>query len=83
VFVAYVTAGYPSPAATVSVLLGLQRGGVDVIELGTVLWRARVAAHARPPDWRRPRGVVCAIGTPFSDPLADGPAIQAANQVSR
>lgn len=33
-FVAFVTAGYPSMEATVPLLLGLQDGGADVIELG-------------------------------------------------
>ncbi len=53
-FVAYVTAGYPSPADTVPVLLALEAGGADVIE----------------------------VGVPFTDPLADGATIQAANQVA-
>ncbi|KAJ3278978.1 tryptophan synthetase, partial [Borealophlyctis nickersoniae] len=34
VFVTYVTAGYPEMEDTVDVLLGLQEGGADVIELG-------------------------------------------------
>src|SRR5690606_13379654 len=50
-FVAYVTAGDPSPAATLDVLRALETAGTDVIELGL----------------------------PFSDPLADGPTIQAAS----
>ncbi|KAI8320921.1 tryptophan synthase [Martensiomyces pterosporus] len=33
-FVAYVTAGFPSPDQTVDILLELERGGVDVVELG-------------------------------------------------
>lgn len=33
-FVAYLTAGFPSPADTVPLLLALQRGGADIIELG-------------------------------------------------
>ncbi|KAJ1955188.1 hypothetical protein EC988_002021 [Linderina pennispora] len=33
-FVAYVTAGFPSPAETVDILLELEKGGVDCIELG-------------------------------------------------
>ncbi|KNC99911.1 tryptophan synthase, beta subunit [Spizellomyces punctatus DAOM BR117] len=33
-FVAYVTAGYPEVTDTVDVLLGLQEGGADIIELG-------------------------------------------------
>jgi tryptophan synthase len=49
-----VTAGYPTKADTVDILLGLEAGGADIIELGV----------------------------PFSDPQADGPAIQEANQVA-
>jgi len=33
-FIAYVTAGYPSPAATPQILRALAEGGADVIELG-------------------------------------------------
>ena len=54
VFVAYVTAGYPQKAVTVDVLLKLQSGGADIIELGV----------------------------PFSDPIADGPAIQESSFVA-
>ncbi len=50
--VAYVTAGDPSPDETVEIVLALERGGADVIELGV----------------------------PFSDPVADGPVIQAASE---
>ncbi|KAJ1984401.1 anthranilate synthase / indole-3-glycerol phosphate synthase [Dimargaris verticillata] len=52
--VTYVMAGYPTAECTVDVLLGAQRGGVDIIELGL----------------------------PFTDPLADGPTIQEAHEVS-
>lgn len=51
--ITFVTAGYPSVEATPSLLLSLQEGGADIIELGI----------------------------PFTDPLADGPTIQQANQV--
>jgi len=51
--VAFVTAGYPTKDDTVSILLGMQAGGVDIVELGV----------------------------PFSDPIADGPAIQETNTV--
>ncbi|KAM6516790.1 anthranilate synthase / indole-3-glycerol phosphate synthase [Fusarium solani] len=34
VFVAYVTAGYPTIDASVDILLGMQAGGADIIELG-------------------------------------------------
>lgn len=49
----FVTAGFPTRDATVPILLAMQEGGADVIELGM----------------------------PFSDPIADGPAIQEANTV--
>ena len=34
---AYVMAGFPDPAQTVPLLLGLEAGGTDVIELGVPL----------------------------------------------
>lgn len=55
VFVAFLTAGYPAKADTVELLLALEAGGADIIELGV----------------------------PFSDPQADGPAIQQSNEVRR
>eukprot|EP00123_Amoebidium_parasiticum_P018301 comp24164_c0_seq1/m.44070 comp24164_c0_seq1/g.44070 ORF comp24164_c0_seq1/g.44070 comp24164_c0_seq1/m.44070 type:complete len:690 (-) comp24164_c0_seq1:243-2312(-) len=53
-FVTYLTAGFPRRQDTVPLLLSLQAGGADVIE----------------------------IGVPFTDPIADGPTIQYANQVA-
>lgn len=50
--IAYVTAGDPSPDRTPAIVAALERGGVDLIELGV----------------------------PFSDPIADGPVIQAASE---
>jgi tryptophan synthase alpha chain len=50
--VAYLTAGDPSPERTPALVAALERGGVDLIELGV----------------------------PFSDPVADGPVIQAASE---
>src|SRR6202140_1430215 len=50
--VAYLTAGDPSPARTPALVAALERGGVDLIELGV----------------------------PFSDPIADGPVIQAGSE---
>ncbi|KAI9448911.1 bifunctional tryptophan synthase TRP1 [Lactarius psammicola] len=52
--VTFVTAGYPTPKDTVPILLSMQEGGADIIELGV----------------------------PFSDPIADGPAIQETNSVA-
>lgn len=53
-FVSFLTAGFPSIADTVPLLLAMEAGGADVLELGV----------------------------PFTDPLADGKAIQEANNVS-
>jgi len=33
-FIAYLTAGYPNPVETVDLLLAMQAGGADVLELG-------------------------------------------------
>ncbi|KAK0327970.1 anthranilate synthase / indole-3-glycerol phosphate synthase [Friedmanniomyces endolithicus] len=49
--VTYTTAGYPTIDETPDVLLAMEAGGADVIELGS----------------------------PFTDPIADGPTIQGAN----
>jgi tryptophan synthase alpha chain len=49
--IGYITAGDPTPQATVKIADALIRGGVDILELGL----------------------------PFSDPIADGPTIQAAS----
>jgi len=51
--ITFVTAGYPSVDDTVPILLAMQDGDTDIIELGI----------------------------PFSDPIADGPAIQETNSV--
>jgi len=51
VFIAFVTAGYPTLQATESLVLAFEKNGADIIELGI----------------------------PFSDPLADGPIIQASS----
>jgi tryptophan synthase alpha subunit len=52
-FVTFVTAGFPTHDDTVPILIAMQEGGADIIELGM----------------------------PFSDPIADGPAIQESNSV--
>ncbi|KAI6020268.1 tryptophan synthase beta subunit-like PLP-dependent enzyme [Pisolithus microcarpus] len=52
--VTFVTAGYPRKDDTVPVLLAMQAGGADIIE----------------------------VGVPFSDPIADGPAIQETNLIA-
>ncbi len=48
----YITAGDPTPEASLEIALALARAGADIIELGI----------------------------PFSDPVADGPVIQAASE---
>ncbi|AAW41157.1 tryptophan synthase, putative [Cryptococcus deneoformans JEC21] len=53
-FVTFLTAGFPTRDATVPLMLALEAGGADIIELGV----------------------------PFSDPVADGPVIQKANNVA-
>ncbi|KAH7926646.1 tryptophan synthase [Leucogyrophana mollusca] len=52
--VTFVTAGYPRAHDTVPILLAMQAGGADIIE----------------------------VGVPFSDPIADGPAIQETNTIA-
>ncbi|OBZ75382.1 Tryptophan synthase [Grifola frondosa] len=52
--ITFVTAGYPKVEDTVPIMLAMQEGGADIIELGV----------------------------PFSDPMADGPAIQETNVVA-
>lgn len=52
--VTYMTAGFPTIAETPDVMLSMEAGGADIIELGT----------------------------PFTDPIADGPTIQTANTIS-
>ena len=52
--VAFITAGDPDLATTRELVMVLEQGGVDIVELGV----------------------------PFSDPLADGPVIQASSQRS-
>lgn len=51
-FIAFITAGDPTPDATARLALTLEAAGVDILELGV----------------------------PFSDPMADGPSIQASSQ---
>ncbi|GAA5990137.1 hypothetical protein JCM10908_005838 [Rhodotorula pacifica] len=53
-FVTFLTAGFPNVDATVPLMLAMERGGADVIELGV----------------------------PFTDPLADGKAIQDCNNIA-
>lgn len=54
VLVTFVTAGYPRSQDTVAIILEMQAGGADIIE----------------------------VGMPFSDPIADGHAIQETNLVT-
>ncbi|GAA5900686.1 hypothetical protein JCM8208_000565, partial [Rhodotorula glutinis] len=53
-FVTFLTAGFPSVDATVPLMLAMECGGSDIIELGV----------------------------PFTDPLADGKAIQECNNIA-
>ncbi|KAK4687191.1 tryptophan synthase, partial [Tremellales sp. Uapishka_1] len=53
-FVTFLTAGFPTRDATVPLMLSMEAGGADIIELGV----------------------------PFSDPIADGLAIQQANTIA-
>lgn len=53
VLTTFIPSGFPRKDDTVPLLLAMQAGGVDIIELGM----------------------------PFSDPIADGPVIQAAHKV--
>ncbi|ORX96562.1 tryptophan synthase [Basidiobolus meristosporus CBS 931.73] len=53
-FVTFITAGFPDASETPQIMLSLEKGGADIIELGV----------------------------PFTDPLADGPTIQEANQIA-
>jgi tryptophan synthase alpha chain len=50
----YCTAGYPQADSTLGVMVALEQGGADLIE----------------------------IGMPYSDPLADGPVIQASSSIA-
>lgn len=50
----FLTAGFPSIAETVPLMLAMEKGGADIIEMGV----------------------------PFTDPMADGKAIQDTNNVS-
>jgi tryptophan synthase len=67
--VTYVTAGFPTPAETVDVLLGMEAGGAGIFfssqsTIGT--------DHLLD---------VIEVGLPFTDPIADGPTVQKANTV--
>ena len=36
-FIAYITAGYPQPQDTVPALLAMEKAGVDIIEVSTIV----------------------------------------------
>lgn len=65
-FVAYVMAGFPEPDQTVPLLLGMEAGGADVIELG-VPFTDPLADGA---TVQRANEVAVAAGVTFSDCLA-------------
>ena len=65
-FVAYIMAGYPEPSQTVPLLLGLEAGGADVIELG-VPFTDPLADGA---TIQRANEVAVAAGVTFADCLA-------------
>lgn len=65
-FVGYVMAGFPEPAQTVPLLLGLEAGGTDVIELG-VPFTDPLADGA---TIQRANEVAVAAGVTFTDCLA-------------
>jgi tryptophan synthase len=69
--VTFVTAGYPTLSDTVGLLKAMQDGGSDIIELGRP-----------PPSSSLKETESLMAGLPFTDPLADGPTIQEANDVA-
>ena len=83
-FVPYITTGFPTAESTVELLQALEAGGADIIEVrksratGNAATLAPRHTAATLPALRVPPPVQ--LGVPFSDPLADGPTIQAANQ---
>ncbi len=83
-FVAYVTAGFPSPADTVPALLAMQEAGVDVIEVRPTLPSTPDSPLPFPPLTLPPSPIPLSlpsqVGVPFSDPMADGGTIQIANE---
>ena len=65
--VTYVTAGFPTPADTVDILLGMESGGAGKLFYYVVIISCSATAD------------IIELGLPFSDPIADGPTIQKAN----
>ena len=67
-FVTYVTAGYPTTAETIDILLGMEAGGAgNAPSYQTPLFQT---------NWLQD---LIELGLPFTDPIADGPTIQKAN----
>jgi len=67
--VTYVTAGFPTAAETVDILLGMEAGGA-----GKLNRSSRYPVLTIYPD-------IIELGLPFTDPIADGPTIQKSNTV--
>lgn len=64
-FITYVTAGFPKPEETVDILLALEAGGTDIIELGLVF----TDPYADGPTIQRANTIALQNGVTFSSTL--------------
>lgn len=84
VFVSFVTAGFPHKQDTVDVLLALEAGGADIIELGVREYSSHSSPFTHyPPSSTLTHFILSIQPTAFSDSTADGLAIVEANHVSQ